>query len=178
VDYTRDTTRIVIPAGNLTGSVAVTGVDDLLDEANETVIVDVSTVINGTETGTQQVSIFLLDNDATPSVDFAAASQSVLENAGVVSLTVQLSAASGMNVTVPFSVNGTSSAAALSDYTIASSPVVIPAGSTSVTINVTVVDDVDLEPDETVVIDLLTPTNGVLGATATHTLTITANDGG
>src|SRR6185369_2773521 len=43
-DYTRSGTQIVIPAGSLTGTVTVTAVSDSLDENNETVIVDITSV--------------------------------------------------------------------------------------------------------------------------------------
>ena len=41
-DYTRSGTSIVIPAGSTTGSITLTGVDDALDEADETVVVDIT----------------------------------------------------------------------------------------------------------------------------------------
>jgi hypothetical protein len=55
---------------------------------------------------------------------------------------------------------------------------VISAGSLSVDIVITVTDDAVLEPDETVQIDLGAPTNASPGVTTTHTVTISANDGG
>src|SRR5205823_234133 len=45
-DYTRSGTSIVIPAGSTTGSITLTAVQDTLDEADETIIVDISGVIN------------------------------------------------------------------------------------------------------------------------------------
>jgi hypothetical protein len=52
-DYTRSGTQIVIPAESTTGTVTLTAVADTLVEGNETVIVDISGVTNGTESGTQ-----------------------------------------------------------------------------------------------------------------------------
>ncbi len=54
---------IVIPAGQLIGTVTITSVQDLLEEANETVIVDVNSVVNGTESGTQTVTTTIVDDD-------------------------------------------------------------------------------------------------------------------
>jgi hypothetical protein len=65
-DYTRSSTQIVIPAGSLNGSVSLAAVQDLLDEANETVIVDIAGVTNGTESGAQQVTAVIIDDDQTP----------------------------------------------------------------------------------------------------------------
>ncbi|MDD4019643.1 MAG: hypothetical protein PHV28_17070 [Kiritimatiellae bacterium] len=57
---------IVIPANTLSGTLALTAVQDLIDETNETVIVDISSVLNGEEFGTQQVTATIADDDLTP----------------------------------------------------------------------------------------------------------------
>ncbi|MGE3855232.1 MAG: Calx-beta domain-containing protein, partial [Planctomycetota bacterium] len=44
------------------------------------------------------------------------------------------------------------------------------------TVNVNVMSDGDVEPDETVVLGLQNVTNGTIGATSTHTMTITNDD--
>ena len=48
-DYTRTGTQIVIAAGSLSGYVTVTAVQDTVYEGNETVVVDITGVTNGTE---------------------------------------------------------------------------------------------------------------------------------
>src|SRR5439155_11580016 len=48
-DYTPSGTSIVIPPGNTTGSITVTAVQDSIDEMDETIIVDLSSVTNGTD---------------------------------------------------------------------------------------------------------------------------------
>ena len=66
-DYTRSGTSIVIPAGSTTGSITLTAVQDAIYEnPNETIIVDIDTVVNGTESGTQQVSATITDDDPAP----------------------------------------------------------------------------------------------------------------
>lgn len=57
---------IVIPANTWTGTFALTAVQDLIDETNETVIVDISSVLNGMEFGTQQVTATIADDDPPP----------------------------------------------------------------------------------------------------------------
>jgi hypothetical protein len=52
-DYTASASQIVIPAGQLTGSITLTGIDDNLDEPNETAIVGIAGITNGVETGHQ-----------------------------------------------------------------------------------------------------------------------------
>ena len=62
-DYTASGTSIVIPAGSTTGSITITGVDDSTSDIDETVIVDITSVTNGTESGTQQVTATITDDD-------------------------------------------------------------------------------------------------------------------
>src|SRR2546428_12572065 len=62
-DYTRSGTSIIIPPGSTTGSITLTAVQDALDEVDETIVVDISSVTNGTESGTQQVSAVIIDDD-------------------------------------------------------------------------------------------------------------------
>src|SRR5207247_1535693 len=62
-DYTPSGNSIVIPPGSTTGSITLTAVQDSLDEADETIVVDISTVTNGTESGTQQVTATIIDDD-------------------------------------------------------------------------------------------------------------------
>lgn len=118
---------------------------------------------------------FVLGTDeATPTVAFTAASQSGAENVGTMTAMVELSAVSGHDVSVPFTVGGT--AASPTDYTISSSPVVIPAGALSADITITVVNNQIDDTDKTVVITLGTPTNALVGTTNVHTATITDDD--
>jgi hypothetical protein len=60
-DYTRSGTTIVIPAGQLSASITVTGVQDTADEADETIVVDIDSVTNGIEASPQQVTATIAD---------------------------------------------------------------------------------------------------------------------
>ena len=62
------------------------------------------------------------------------------------------------------------------DHTLVAGAVTIPAGQTSGTTNFTVDDDRRFENPETIIVELGTPTNAVLGAVTTQTITITDND--
>jgi len=106
-----------------------------------------------------------------PNVQFATASQSVDENAGTFSVTVSLSAASGVDTTVPFTLSGTATIGV--DYSgVTASPLVISAGQTSGTITGTILDGGQSTTDPTITITLGVPTNATLGATSSDTLTI------
>ena len=62
-DYTRTGTQIVIAAGSLSGFVTVTAVPDTVFEGGETVVVDITGVTNGTESGTQTATTTIADDD-------------------------------------------------------------------------------------------------------------------
>jgi len=57
---------IMIPASSLSGQLSLTAVQDLIDETNETIVVDISSVLNGEESGLQQVTATLWDDDPPP----------------------------------------------------------------------------------------------------------------
>ena len=62
-DYSRSNVQIVIGAGQTSGSITLTAIDDVDFENNETVIVDITSVTGGMESGTQQVTATISDND-------------------------------------------------------------------------------------------------------------------
>jgi hypothetical protein len=107
---------------------------------------------------------------ALPTVQWTSASQSGAENVGTMTVTAQLSAASGLPVTVPFTVSG--SAANPADYTITTSPITIAAGATTGSATITVVNDTLYENNETVIVTMGTPTNATVGTTTVHTAII------
>ncbi|NIO10167.1 MAG: hypothetical protein GTO40_20050, partial [Deltaproteobacteria bacterium] len=174
-DYTITASPITIPAGSLSADITITVVDDAINESSETVVVTMGVPTNATAGVTNVHTATITDNDAVPEVNWTAASQSGPESAGTITVTTQLSAISGLDVTVPYSVGGTATDPA--DYTITVSPITIPAGSLSANITITVVDDVLNEGNETVVVTMGVPTNATAGATNVHTATITDNDG-
>lgn len=178
LDYTLSTDTLTIPAGQSSATIVLTSVDDTLDEPDETAIISLLAG-NRFQLGTSTSStITLIDDDASvpvlPSVSVTLPSQTASENAGAVTFSVGLSSASDADVTVPFTVSG--SAVDGSDFTISSSPITIPAGNTSATVTIDVIDDVEVELDETVVVTLGTPTNATLQAANSHTLTIVSDD--
>jgi len=112
-----------------------------------------------------------------PTVTFTAASQTSTDETGTMTITAQLSAQSGRDVTVPFTVNASSTADGTGvDYSITGSPITITEGSISEDITITIATDALDEYDETVVVDMGTLTNADPGATTSHTATITDDD--
>lgn len=175
-DYTGSSGTLTIPAGSTTGTFTVDVNADTKNEANETFNVTLSGGSGYTTTGSTLIASGTITNDdALPTVQWTAASQSVNEDGASVTITAQLSAASGQAVSIPYTVTGTATGAG-SDYSITASPISIAAGSTSATVTVTIVDDTTLESSETVIVTMGTPTNATASGTTVHTVTIVDND--
>ncbi|MEI6150665.1 MAG: putative Ig domain-containing protein, partial [bacterium] len=67
-DYTPSGTSISIPAGSLSGSITLTAVQDTSSEGDESIVVDISSVSSGTESGVQQVTATISDDDYAPTI--------------------------------------------------------------------------------------------------------------
>ena len=115
------------------------------------------------------------DYTASVTVQFTASASSGDEGDTPVFLEISLSAESGKEVTVNYTVSG-GTAFLGPDFIIASPPVTIPAGDTTTNIVLNIVDDTLEEPNETIILTLTDVTNAVLGANTQHTYTINDND--
>ena len=62
-DYTRSASQVVIPAGATSRSITLQAVQDILPEGNETILLDVLGIVNGTELGVQQTTVTIIDDD-------------------------------------------------------------------------------------------------------------------
>jgi len=101
---------ITVFAGSLTGTTAITAIDDTDVELTETIIIDMGDVSGAAENGTQQVTISLTDNDL-PSVSSIALDKTYIdENGGVAVITATISAVQSKYVTIPLTITGTASA--------------------------------------------------------------------
>ncbi|MHB9001961.1 MAG: beta strand repeat-containing protein, partial [Thermoanaerobaculia bacterium] len=174
VDYNRSATSVTIPAGTFTGLVTLTAVDDLLDETDETIVVDITSVTNGTEDGAQQVTAGITDDDASPTVTLEITGTPFAENGGVATVTATLSAVSGQPVTVSLGFGGT--ATNVSDYFRSAESITIAAGTLSGAVTLSAADDGFYELDETVVVDIAGVTNGTEDGVQQVTATITDDD--
>ena len=118
----------------------------------------------------------ITDNDSAPVVDFNTTSSNGAESVSAKAITVDLSTASGQNVTVNYAVTGTATGSG-TDYTLANGTLTINAGSTSGAITIaSIVNDSLDEANETVIVTLSSPTSATLGSDDTHTYTINDND--
>jgi hypothetical protein len=162
-DYTRTATQIVIAAGETSGSITLTAVEDALDEADEAIIVDIASVTNATEATDQQVTVTVSDNDLVPTLSMS--DVTVTEgNSGTANavFTVTLSAASVRAVTVNFA-TADATATQPGDYVSNSGTLTFEPGETSKTITIAVAGDTLDEVNETFNVNLTAPVNATIG---------------
>ena len=151
-------------------SVAVTVSGDDIDEPDETVVLRLSSPSNATLTGsatTLDGTGTINDNDPTPTVSVADATAVTEGNvaapnpANHMTFAVTLSAASGLDVTVPYTLSGTATAG--TDYTEPDPrSVTITAGTVGANIAIPVAGDEVDEENETITVTLGTPTNATV----------------
>ncbi len=180
VDFTPvGPTVLTFAPGQTAIPIAVPLVGDLLNEASETVHVDLSGQSANATIADSRGIVTITDNDPLPVIDVADVSVSE-GNSGTktVNFTFTLSAPSGRSVSVAYATaNGTATAGttAGSDYTARSGTLTFAAGVTTMTLAITVRGDTTLEPNETVLLNLGTVTNATLARTSA-TLTILNDD--
>ncbi|MYH46478.1 MAG: hypothetical protein F4127_07535, partial [Gammaproteobacteria bacterium] len=166
--------------GQTVKTVEVAVKDDSLDEDDETLVLALSSAVNaafpGGGTGLRAIGV-IGDDDDLPTVTVSAAPGNVREpdsssRTMPLSFRLQLSAASGRPVTVPYTLSGEATPGA--DYHIPSpASVTIPAGKTAADLVIRVKFDRLNESYESVVVSLGNPANAVLGAASSATRSIT-----
>ena len=157
-DYAALPGSVTIPAGGSSAVIIVDVLDDQVVEGSESLIVTItgtnhtSVAVHSTN---NQAIVTIADDDATTvsiaPTDAAASEPGV--NDGLFTVTLaggKLAPAGG--IVVDYTVNGTATGGA--DYAALSGSVTIPAGDSSATIAVDVLDDEVIEPAESVVVTL------------------------
>ncbi|WMN12616.1 Calx-beta domain-containing protein [Marivirga salinae] len=178
VDYTRSGTSIPISAGSTSGSITLSNQNDIPYEGNETVVIDISGVTGGKEDGVQQVTYTIIDDDPQPSATLLLRdiyNPITDESGGQAYIVGELSYSAGVTVTIPLTFSGTATGGG-TDYGISGSSIVISPGNWMDSIRVTSLNDEIEEGDETIIIDMGTPTNAVESGTQQVTVTIKDED--
>ena len=167
---------LTFAVGDTSKTVTVPVRGDRSDEPNETVVVELSGARNAT-IGTASGTGTITDDDGEPAL--AIDSPSAPEGTGTpgtLTFTVTVSPVSGKEVTVGYADTGTGTATAGDDYTApAAGTLTFAPGTASRTIPVALLADGDIEPAETVVLQLSGPTNATIG-TGTGAGRITDDD--
>ncbi len=172
---------VTIIAGQTTGTIDVTTIDNSILEASETVTITLDSITASdsdvTIGSTNSATVTIADND-TAQVTVAANDATATEGGDAGQFTVSISNPADVDTVIAYSITGT--ATAVSDYITLSGTVTILAGHTSATINVATVDNFILEASETVTLTLDSITSGdadiTIGTTNTATVTIADND--
>ena len=158
VDYNAPTT-IITPADNLTGIINLTGIDDNITEGDETVIVNIANVINGTENGIQEVTAIITDDDPPPTVTLSLSNSPFAETGGMATITATLSNPSSEDVTISLGFSGTAENGI--DYSASDNTILIPADEGAGTLTLTGINDNISEGSESIIVDITNVLNGV-----------------
>ena len=169
-DYTIDSTSLNLTAGSTSVTATVTGVDDLFDDDDETVLITAS---HSSGTIGSQQTVTITDDDAAPALTTVSVNNAdIVEAGGASTITVSTNgSAFTANQTITLALSGT--ATRTDDYTIDSTSLTLTAGSTSVMATVTAVQDNANEGDETVLITAMHNSNTI---GSQQTITITDDD--
>ena len=175
-DYSLPAGPLVFAPGETSKTIIMTTVDDSADEPTEQVTVRLDPDSRYTVSSTAgSAAAQIADNDEPPSVSVAReGGLSVSEGNNASAFTFTLSAVSGRNLSVNYTVSGT--AISGTDYTELPGSVDIPAGSISATVSLATIEDALEEGTETVVLALDMGTNYVLGASSSATKQIEDDD--
>jgi hypothetical protein len=175
VDYTFVTGTATFASGATTFNLPITIIDDLFDEADETVIFELFNVSAGADiepTGVEH-ELTIIDNDSPPIIQFRITSSQGPETVGGPLIEVYIDAPSSQDITVDYTDLLTGSASFGVDYTIsATGTLTILAGDTVAYLPLIVVNDFTTESDETINFQLSNVTNATLLGNTTHTYTI------
>ena len=124
---------------------------------------------------TSILTAMIVDNDGPLTARFTAASQTVIEGAGLsVSITVALNRPAAGVVTVPYLVTG--SATQPADHNLANSSVIFAAGEETKTFSFLIVNDSLQEATESIIITMDSLVGAVAGDVNQHTVLITDDD--
>lgn len=171
-DYTTTTVTATIPAGQLSIYVSIPIADDNVGEPTEDFtingIVAVGNTINNSDSGT----ITIIDDD-TPAMTISDAS--VNEDVGNADVVISITNPSAVDTVISISLIE-DSATNFDDYVSTVSMVAIPAGQTSISLSIPIVDDLEDEADETFSVYGIIQSGNTSNPDANGIVTIIDND--
>ena len=146
---------VTIPEGELSATFTITAVNDSIIDGTQTVSITASA--GGFDDVDETIDV--LDDELPPSVVLAVTPEDIAEAGGVASVTATLSAVTTFEVQVNLTLSGTATSGV--DYSVPGLVITIPAGSLTGSINVTALNDSNIEGIETIVVDINTVANAV-----------------
>jgi hypothetical protein len=175
-DYTavNDTLTFLPPQVSQTFTVPI--VNDAVWEPGEVLQLTLNTPVGVVLGAIANATLTIEDDEAEPTVQFSTDTYSVAEDGGQATITVTMMPPSALTVTVPYSSMTGGTATSGADYLAVSDILTFLPSQTSVTFTVTILDDSFAEGDETVNLNLQSPSNALLGSRDQALLAITDND--
>lgn len=154
--------------------IAVGTIDDTTPELAETMVVNLSSASSGASISTSQATGTINDNDSGP-VSFSIGNAASVNEGGTLVYTVTKTGSTAATYSVNYSTaNG--SAASGSDFNASSGTLSFAPGETSKTISVSTIDDDLYENDESVLVNLSSPSGGATIASSQGSGVIVGND--
>jgi hypothetical protein len=169
-DFTATSGTLTFAAGETTKTIQVPTIDDSVVESAETVLVNLSSPTNGATITTAQGSGTINDND----IAFAIGNATAMEG-GVLTFTVTKAGTTTSSYSVNYA-TASGTATSGSDFTATSGTLTFLPGDTTKTITVATIDDSVVEPTETVLVNLSSPTGNATITTTQGSGTILDND--
>ena len=166
VDYEIQAGTLTFADGELSQTITINIIDDLVHEGDESFSVTLSNVqgSNASLGDAFSVGVVIEDDDAAPSagaISLALGDVSVDENAGIASLQLQRTGGSAGEVSVHYdTLDGTATASV--DYTAGSSTVLFADGEVQKTIDVPIIDNAVFNPDKSFNLLLSNSTGGAI----------------
>lgn len=181
-DYALDASgTVTFIAGQTSANLPLGIINDSNIESDETIEITLSNPPTGVSLSNSVFTYTINDDDNNRKIQFDTDAVTVNEDAGTVTLNIELEDAMTVDPTNPTTAEimitgGDAEASPAPDYTFVAGTVTIAATTTSTTFDFDIIDDVLSESTETIEISLNSPTNANLGTNPTITYTITDND--
>ncbi len=171
-DYLVSAETITIPTGSLSRAITLTGVSIAGDQGSRTITVNITTVVNATANGTQQVTAVV--SDILPSVTFTQSGSPMADQAGATAtVSATLSKTSATDVTLGFTFGGSSTKD--TDYTATATQILIPAGQTTGnSITLTLQGNNKYNPPRTIALTAQQPSTVTFAASNQATIDLSA----
>ena len=181
VDYTALSGSVTILAGETTATILIDVTDDVLLEDSESVTVTLDAVTAGDDDvsiGTSKAATVTITDNDSAEMTIAATNGTAGEPGTDGLFTVTLSNKSDTDTVVTYVISG--DAVATEDYDSLTGSVTILAGETTATIDISIIDDLILEEDETITLTLDAISSGdtdiTIGSAKSANVTISDDD--
>ncbi|HMP83803.1 MAG TPA: Calx-beta domain-containing protein, partial [Verrucomicrobiota bacterium] len=175
VDYVSPPGTVTIPPGVTSADVAISPLDDLLVEGDETVTLVLATNAAYNIGTPSAATLTLRDNELVTVTVTAPDDEASEPGSDFGQFTITRTGVAGSDLVVPLAINGTATPGA--DFVPLPNPVIIPAGSSSVDLIVIPFEDLFHEvSNETVIVTLLSSPDYNIGSPGQATVTILDND--